>query len=206
MTSEDSALRQEDLTQRQAWALFLECFLLVLNPSHPEGIAIYAFVNRTLTQFHLRGLYDPLYILHEVYLRAFNLIWVKDERIRSLTPWIKATAFNVVRELSRKQRKTDSIEEVQHWEKASLSIEFEFNPNHEFTLIMLAYQRLLPEDQRILRLVLLDDFSYREIRAIYMAEGQEITEQTLRQKKTRALKRLRNNYHNLADHQDCCED
>lgn len=209
MSADDCRLHQQvKLTQAQAWKRFQACFLELIKPSHPEGITIYAFISRILSQFHLTSLYDPAYVLHETYLRAFDYICGnKNGRIHSPTPWIKATAVNVVRELSRRERKTDSTEDVKGWEQLEAQPSAtDFNVSHEITLIMLAFQRLPVEDQRILRLVLMEDRPYREIQQMYGSEGDDISEATLRKKKERALKRLRDIYHAMADQDDCSAD
>lgn len=206
MSSESSDLRQRDnLTREQAWLLYQESFLELLNPSDSEGITVYVFVNRLLQQFHLTGLYDPAYVLHAVYLRMHDYIWNRDGDIRNLTPWVKGTAINIIRELSRRERKTDSIEDINQWEQMNdPAASPQFNINDEFALIMLAFERLLPEDQRILRLATVEGLSYRDIRQTFVDQGQDIAEATLRKKKQRALKRLRDLYHQMANQEDCC--
>lgn len=206
MASDESSIQPQQLDSSQAWEFFLTVFLTVLRPNDPQGIAVYAAINRSLFQFHLQGLYDPAYILHEVYLRALESIWIKQQCIYRPIPWIKGAGYNIVRELSRQEGKTESLEDNQDWDYESQRYpESEFKPNVEYALITLAYQRLTPEDRRILKLCLVDELSYQEIRAIYAADGCDISSVALRKQKSRALKRLRDVYHSLAHQQDCCD-
>lgn len=202
-----SLSQQENLGLSEIWNLFLPSFLLVLNPTNPQGVTVHAFISRTLFQFHLQGLYDPAYILHEVYLRALDCIWIKKERIYNPTPWIKSVAYYIIRELNRKETRNDSLDAQEDWEaKYQLLQASEFKINRDYSLITLAYQHLDIEEQRILKLFVVDEFSYRDIRNIYAAQGQDFSDAALRQQKSRALKHLRDIYHSLADQQDCCKD
>jgi DNA-directed RNA polymerase specialized sigma24 family protein len=60
-------------------------------------------IARHLIHFRLNTIYEPKDVLNEVLLRAINKINSGDE-IPNLLAWCRSTAFNVIREWSRKEQ------------------------------------------------------------------------------------------------------
>jgi DNA-directed RNA polymerase specialized sigma24 family protein len=175
------------------WQQFQNEFLELIDPNTPEGIALYAFIKARLFQFRLGGLYDAAYILNETFIRAFNVI-KRGEAIRIPAAWVRQTAYNSVRELSRNVRKVDSLDDERSRQLESCCVD-DFNLGGELALIEFAFQHLSPEDQKILNLKVVHNLSWREIQRVFAQDGKTYTESALRQKKTRALKQLRRLYH-----------
>lgn len=79
-------------------------FEKLLRRDDPESYLLYAFLKRTLKQFHLDKFYEPNDILNEVYCRTIKAL-EKGTIIHSFSGWVRATGFNCVREFSRKEKK-----------------------------------------------------------------------------------------------------
>ena len=72
------------------------------HPDSSSGRLICAFVQRELRNFHLHDLYGIAYILNEAYLRGQQKIQ-DGVTIKNPKAWIRSTAYNVIRELSRRK-------------------------------------------------------------------------------------------------------
>lgn len=171
---------------------FVMGFLEAVDPKC-DGSPLLAFIQRSLRQFHLDSLYDEDSVLHEVFLRGLKSVR-NGKDIDNMQPWIKGAALNVIRELSRQEKKTVSLD-IQNFDfLESASVPSLDSYESDFWLVRRALDFLLPEDQEILRLVFLENLSYQEIQKHLLGEGRDISMSSLRKRKERALKRLRETY------------
>jgi DNA-directed RNA polymerase specialized sigma24 family protein len=142
-------------------------------------------------------------VLVEVYVRAHRLVHDEIAEIRTSSAWVRKTAHNVIREWSRKGKRSTTLD----WEVID---EREENREHKLALetdvatLDKAWRSLIPEEQRLLTLKITDNLSWREIAAVYATEGKIIPESALRKQKARALKHLRRLYHTLRPLTDFC--
>lgn len=184
------------------WSNFETEYLGLLDPEGPSGRSMFAFIRRSLRQFHLETRWSEACILNETYLRAYALIVEKRKPIQVPLAWIRVTAYNVIMELSRDQRKLISIEEnmLADWSRGvSATSHFDANSSltHDLDVLRKAFQNLESEEQRLLNLKIIEGLSWREIRNYLALEGKECTEAALRKQKERALRKLRSIYHSL---------
>jgi DNA-directed RNA polymerase specialized sigma24 family protein len=169
------------------------------NPRSSTGRLMYAFTRRNLTAHHLASFYTEAFVLNEAYIRGVKLI-NKGEVIQNPGAWLRSTVFNIIRELSREQKKSVSLDEqtleqVNAW---NVSHELEADWEADYRAVFTAFQMLDPPDQRLLNLKIVEIRSWREIREIMRVEGHgDHSEVNLRKKKERALIKLRKKYHSI---------
>lgn len=172
-------------------------FLELQNPESSSGRLLYVFVSRELRRFHLDSNYREAFILNEAYIRAIQRI-ATGEVIRIPSAWLRSTAFNIIRELSREHqnavsKSTPLEEDSPEAQQPTASPE---DLEDDFATLRIAFQMLAPRDQRLLNLKVVEEHSWREIREILKLEwGKDYTEAALRKRKERALIRLRKRYH-----------
>lgn len=157
----------------------------VLNGATDDVYLMLPFIAWKLKQFRLDHQYDPCDIFLDAYNRAVKAI-DKGEQIHNIPGWLKSTAFNIIREYSRKaqQIKTESME---HQQFADLSEPCITDEILEMRLawLLTALSELKMTDREILHLRM-QGLSYEEI-----AQQRGGTAAALRQKVSRLLKQLR---------------
>jgi RNA polymerase sigma factor (sigma-70 family) len=178
------------------WNDFCKDFAELLNPEHPSAVSLAYFIRRTLRQFHLTSIAESD-VLTEVFLRAYNLIVLGgDVIIRYPGAWVRRTAFNYIRELSRDHQRISSLE-FDLPDQESFHLIDQLILQADITLLKRALQELDPDEQRLLMLKMVDELSWAEIRILLAGEGKTVSEDALRKQKERALKHLRQVYHAL---------
>ncbi len=192
MTEFDSERKLQE-AYRLAWLKLQVEFSDLLKQDRSDWIKLCSFARLRLRQFKLDGSYDPAYVMNEALIRACEAIR-NGKSIEKPSAWLRATMMNIVRELSR--QKSDHIELD---ENSLEGLENSVAPDltEEFRWSKIAFRKLKPQDRKLLRLKIVNGLHWREIQEIYAAEGQHVSETTLRQRKTRALRRLRELYFDL---------
>jgi DNA-directed RNA polymerase specialized sigma24 family protein len=175
-------------------------FQELLDRDSSVGLTLWISVERNLTQFHLSGYYTEAFIINEVYLRAANYI-DQGGTIDNLIAWCRATAYNVVREQRRRDCRYHS------YDHNPLDLELlQAQPvllntaeiSEEYEIIRRAFALLSPTDQQLIHLSVVNGLSWREIHTCLVAQGQsDRNEAALRKAKERAIRRLRENYHEI---------
>jgi DNA-directed RNA polymerase specialized sigma24 family protein len=155
------------------------------------GIRLHAFVRKQLHLYHLNGVFSENDILHEMYIRWVKTI-AKGTEINNLQAWTYGCCLNIVRELLRKNQQTYNIEDydsIADLHSPSLDDE-EFK--RELNELQRHLQTLMPIDQIILNLNVIQCYSWEKVRAALEEGGYGSFETvSLRKRKERALKRLR---------------
>jgi DNA-directed RNA polymerase specialized sigma24 family protein len=189
-------LNLNDLASCAAERRKFENDFLELQDSHSSsGRLMYVLVRRSLWQFHLQGIYSEACILNEAYIRGCELIG-RGEVIRNSGAWLKQTAYNIVREWSRYERKSVPLEEhlladLQDFRSPEVL-------KDDLMTLRLAFQMLDAKDQQLLNLKICEGLSWKEIQERLQLQGQgHLTEALLRKRKERALTRLRKKFHAL---------
>lgn len=169
--------------------------------SHGESqdcIATWKFIHSRIIQFHLNC--DAHSVVNEAYLRGINTI-NDGKEIYSPLAWMRSTAFNIIRERSRKQNKVnydspflENYLDNIHIEADSITM---IDPEVKH-LLDAALTSLKPKEQEVLKLRWIDGLSWREIAYKLSCEAEQISEGTIRKRGGRALKRLRKKYQMMA--------
>ncbi len=153
-------------------------------------------------QFHLATQFEAHDILNDAYVRGKEFVR-SGGIIRNPHSWLKSTSLNIIREISRKQKKEQLIDpelaelipSLRVIEDSALTQE-DIDKNWKALLSSLkALSRTDSEGARLLRLKA-KGLSWKEIQQQLVKEdGEAPSESTLRQKACRAKKTLRKIYH-----------
>ncbi|NEP16184.1 MAG: sigma-70 family RNA polymerase sigma factor [Leptolyngbya sp. SIO4C1] len=177
--------------------------LEVLEKGNSYAYSTIATVRRHLYSFRLHQLIEPHEILFEAYLRGKET-QRRGEEIRNAHAWLKRTAFNIVREKSRKARQQNHLqfEDLEYCLGAPGSdLLDQLNLAYEIQLLYEALQEFAQEDsytEQLLRWRLIEQLSWPEICDRLAASGEEVpSSAALRQRVSRAKKRIRNILHGL---------
>ncbi|MDJ0719548.1 MAG: sigma-70 family RNA polymerase sigma factor [Prochloraceae cyanobacterium] len=157
------------------------------------------FIKRTIAQFNLKNV-DIYDVISEVYTRGEEKI-SSGEYIRNPGAWIRVTSYNVIREISRKQKKEIPVsqlinEDSSDNDSSELIDRFCFE-NHQksneldFNRLNQSLQLLDDKDRQILELKFFQNLSWKEVVNRLKSEGEIVKEATARKRGGRALERLR---------------
>lgn len=166
--------------------------------------ALFNGIKKKLRQFNFPD--DQIYeVINETYLRGIKLI-ESGQEIENSRAWIRATSLNVIREMSRKQKKQQSWDSnlIQH----QIAVEYshsrssENSEDEDLRLLELALKKLEPKDYKLIVLREIEGLSWKQLVSHLASNGEVVTETCARQRGKRALNRLRKNFFELnADHQ-----
>ncbi|MEM9485548.1 MAG: RNA polymerase sigma factor [Cyanobacteria bacterium P01_F01_bin.116] len=159
-----------------------------------DCIATWKFIYKKVHQFHLNC--DAYAVVNEAYLRGVKAI-ENGEDIRKPLPWVRSTAFNIIREWSRKQNRitTDSSFLENYLSNTTIDTELLTDIDTEVGYMLRAALSTLPTQEReLLTLRWIDGLSWREIATALSHDGKQVKEGTVRKRGGRALHRLRDKY------------
>jgi DNA-directed RNA polymerase specialized sigma24 family protein len=182
---------------------FDEAIVALFKSQNPNGYVTYAFIQRSLRQFHLEGSCSVDEIISEVYVRGVRLI-ASGKTIEKPLAWLKVTSLNVIRELSRSRCNQQQKHQPLDSDFTEHKI-FKQQPNDDvncdeaialkLAAIQASFTQLSTKDQAILLLRLQENLSGKEVGEQLAAAGLGVhNEVTLRKQGSRALKRLRKAY------------
>lgn len=180
----------------EEWKEFNDKIKELLHPESDDGIAVFVFIRQRLWQFHLNGSYDIAYVVNEAYIRAHKLIHSGKDPIKSLPAWLKQTALNVIRELSRQEHRYLPLEE-ERWVECEEQPPISNEDLRDEPPIGLAhaFRQLTPAEQDLLNWKIVADLPWKEVLRLYRDRyDTDCTEVALRKKKERALRKLRQIY------------
>ncbi|WP_424101950.1 RNA polymerase sigma factor [Moorena producens] len=166
--------------------------------------ALFNGIKKKLRQFNFPD--DQIYeVINETYLRGIKLL-ESGQEIENSRAWIRATSLNVIREMSRKQKKQQSWDSnlIQHQIalEDSHSLSSANSEDENLKLLELALQKLEPKDKKLIVLRHIEGLSWQQVVSHLASNGEFVTEASARQRGNRALKRLRNIFFEFkADHQ-----
>lgn len=190
----------QEWQQSNEWKKFEEEFSLLLDPASPSGASFLAFIRQRLRQFHLDRSCSSADILSETYIRAAKLIRCQGVEILNPPAWGRKTAYNIIRERSRQQQRFVQLEEstLSEAEQVPTYLDLE----GDLTIMAKAFQCLPPDDQNLLNLKIVESLSWREVQKVLAHKGQDVTEQSLRKRKERVLKKLKQIFDQLKGQTD----
>lgn len=202
MTHSDSSgpyrdeIREDYLIKKELDA-FNKVMEQVAGKGDRKAISLWVFTTAGLKQYNLDGQYDAAYVINEAYVRGVNAI-NKGYSITNHLAWLRQTGRNVTKELSRQRKREcpgmdmDSFPEdnsdAEVWGETPVRAA-------EYARMHQAFEALTPTDQRILHLKVVKAMKWKDIASVLNAEGhRRVTVEGLRQQKSRALKKLRQNF------------
>lgn len=177
----------------------------VLYSKGSEMFSIFAFIQRTLGQFRLKGVVDIPDVFNEAYMRGVEAI-NSGKKIAKPIAWLRATAFNIIRELSREWKERQKVSpDLLECSSLPLSPQDETlsteDLEYRLKAVWRAFQELSQQDREVLRLRMFENLSWKEISDRLTASGEFKSEEAFRVHGHRAIKRLRAKYHSLVEDQ-----
>lgn len=174
----------------------------ILGQGNSYAYSAISTIRRHLYSFRLKHLYEPDEILFEAYLRGKEA-QRKGEIIRNPHAWLKSTAFNVIRENSRRARQQQNhvvFEEVESRVSSAAGDMLDtLALDHQVSLLYKALREFAKEDahtERLLRWRTIEQLSWDEISTRLIALGEELPNNAaMRQRVSRAKKRIRHILH-----------
>ena len=177
----------------------------ILGGKNSYAFSAFAVIRRHLHSFHLEHLFDPNEILFEAYIRGKE-VQRRGELITNPHAWLKSTAFNIIREKSRKarQRVIVSYEEEEHSSEVESQSELleKIDLSHELKLLYKAlreFDKENPETAQLLIWRTIEQLSWDEIenRLRGINPDNVPNPATLRQRVARGKKRVRHILHSF---------
>jgi DNA-directed RNA polymerase specialized sigma24 family protein len=176
----------------------------ILGKSNPQAYATISVIQRLLAQYRLTSHTEAYEVLHEAYLRGKKKLKTGEE-IHNAHAWLKATAFHIISE--RKRKKRAGLKEPH--------VLAETMPDHRENLLQqhiiseeleLLYQALTileseePQTTQMLYLKTVEGWPWSRVREWLYSQGEAVSnEAVLRQRASRAKKRLREIFFQLID-------
>jgi DNA-directed RNA polymerase specialized sigma24 family protein len=177
-------------SRRRLDAVFQDLF----SKGSQEARKLLAYVQRILYQFGINRAYEPRDILAEVYGRAVRLT-DRGEEIRLPMPWIRRTAYHVVRELKREMVRVVDPDLVQEpvWQGNDPITEIMFR--EDWRAMQNAFEKLDVSEQNLLVCRVVRGLKWGDVNDCLVELGEpQRTEHVLRQRGFRALRKLRTIY------------
>ena len=173
---------------------FDEAINHLLSSDSQTCLATLGFIQAKLCQFNLDC--DINVVMNEVYLRGVKFV-ENGKEIRSPFSWIRGTALNVIREMSRRQKKitvNSSLLEV-YLDTTSVEPEPEgLFGETEWSKLESVLTKLRPDEQNVLNLRWVKGLSWKDVAQALSKNGQEVQEGTARKRGGRAFGHLREKY------------
>lgn len=178
----------------------------ILKKADKSALDLWMVTTKALRQFNLHHCYSEAHILTTAYLRGVDAI-NKGKPIVNPHGWLRVTAFNYIRELSRDQKKRVELDEdnenqwLQHNDGYGGADQEDYISTHAEAIkhLQVALKRLKPIDQRIMTLKVIENQPWKEIRNILVKEGySSLSETALRKRKSRVIEALRHQCQNNA--------
>lgn len=178
----------------------------ILDKDSAIAYSIVTAVKRMINRFHLTGV-EPHELLIRAYLRGKDALKA-GKQIHNAHAWLRSTVYNIVREDSKRRRKTcahdpswientcgDTREDPQ-----TLAIEEEIAA--QYVALYQSLQRLKLEEPQVFFLIEerhVGSKSWQEIELSYATASGEVgvSQAALRQRYSRGLKRLRKFFHEV---------
>lgn len=182
--------RKLELIKRQFWDDVSELFRV----GNPRGAGLLKFIRQRIKQARVNR-WDEQELLIEACLRGVEYIEKNRQEIKYPASWLRKVVVNIIREEVRKNVQNDRVVSNISIEKSSeedISSENELERALEHLNISL--ENISSEDQELIELRFFRKLSYKEIQKYLDERGCIYRMDTLRQKMSRALKRLRKEY------------
>lgn len=171
----------------------------ILEADSPYAYSTLTTIQRYLIQFHLQARWEAAEILSEAYLRGQDLI-SRGTSIYNPHAWLKRTAYNIVREKVRHSQRQiptcrEMLEAVPSPDRDHLG---KLDLEAEIDALWQALDQLAQDDPDTMQLLVwrfLEERSWQDIQASLQATGTTVSDVALRQRASRAKKRLRQFFH-----------
>lgn len=169
---------------------------ILKNKSEFASTATY--IQRLIGQFKLSTIFEIEEIFNEAYIRGLDYIERTGNEIKVPEAFIKRTSLNIIREKKRKQSKYQGVDTNSYQDAlpADEVINDFFSENYseaQIELLKLKLEELnnfKPQDFDLLWYSVVEDKSAKEIVKLLSTQNSKLTASTVRQRKSRTLRKL----------------
>lgn len=178
----------------------------ILNPENTHAYSVLLAIQGWLVQFKLIGRHEAHDILNEAFLRGVTYCKTKGPIARP-HPWLKRTAYNIIREWSRDHRRQVPMDpqKLGHClldeEGATNQLATQIAIERQLQTLNQALRQLKrekPEEYQLLDLFHFKGLSWTEIRQLLYGNDETTpNEVALRQRLSRLRRRLRRLFHKV---------
>ena len=174
----------------------------ILDKNNPHAYSTIAEVGHHLWRFGLFSYIEPVEILTEAYLRALKAI-DQGIQIQNYRGWIRGTAFNIVRERFRQAGNEFSTDPQAGCFDRLSEPEHDRDVQHDrnFAILREAFEKLRATEPDVAELVdwrIIGNLSWADIdQRLRERDGESPSVEALRQRATRAKRKLRLLFHEL---------
>lgn len=176
-----------------AQASFLSQVSEILSPHNSQGDSLLGYVRRTGQQLALSDV-DVREVISEATTRGLRHIQNRQEAIHNPQAWLRKVCAYILYDLVKDEKRTRELK-LKNTSSLDIGTPDSFSKiESEETrkALQVAFTQLSKEDQKILNLRFYEGMDYRDIQRYYFGKtGIEVKIPTLRQRESRALKRLR---------------
>lgn len=182
--------QQLELLQAQ----FLQEVSQILDPTSSEGDSLFNYIRRTKKQLVLNDL-EVREVISEAATRGLDHIRKKQEAIRNSQAWLRKVCSHIMYDMVKDEIRTRQLK-VKNTGTFEIPDSFSKIESEETRQALeAAFAKLSEEDKQILQLRFYKGMQYKEIQKYYFRKtGIEVKIPTLRQRESRALKRLRERF------------
>jgi RNA polymerase sigma factor (sigma-70 family) len=169
-----------------------EIFASLYKAKSPDSSALFSYIQRLLVQFRLKNAYEVKDIVVEIYARGIKSI-EQGKVIENPQAWIKRVALNVIREFRRAADKVqyNALDDQSPLIASENNMLSDLVYEDDLAIIRQAFNALSEQDKTILYLRIVEGLSWQEINLRLSYGDSSLSENYLRQKGFRALRRLR---------------
>lgn len=199
-TEHEQRLKIESLI-REFWNKVAELFRV----GNPRGLGLLNFIRQRIRQARLNG-WEETELLIEACLRGVEYIEKNCLEIRNPASWLRIVVTNIIKEEVRKNVQNDRVIHDVYIEDSS---EEDTSSDNELERALehlnISLENISSEDRELIELRFFRKLSYKEIQKYLNEKGNSISKlDTLRQKMSRALKRLRKEYKSGSENKNSC--
>ena len=148
-----------------------------------------------LKQYNLLGRYQPDDVLAEAIIRLHSAV-ASGKFIFNLKSWLQRTGFNYIREISRDQKKYNSVDTsfLEYTLSAENICQIALEQEESYSTVHRVLQKLDTKDRKLLEMRFFEGLSWEEIQARLIICGESVQVGTLRKRGERALNAFRDIY------------
>lgn len=171
----------------------------LFDDTDPDSLSFCASVTRMLRQLRLSGTYDAKEVISEAYTRGVKKI-TSGDRIDVPLAWLRGTCLRVTRELKYKQQRSDNPKFDPEDCMTENLVFSNLMLQEDLWALQLALQQLSLEEYRLLDARIFQCLSWEEVGELVLNPNNlPLSPGTARQRGSRALKKLRQNYHKIRE-------
>lgn len=172
---------------------FLSQVSEILSPHNSQGDSLLRYLTRVGQQLALNDI-DTQEVINEAVTRGLLYIQRRQQAIHNPQAWLRKVCSNILYDYVKHEKRNRQLK-AKNTNSLELEISDSFSKieaEETQRALRAAFTQLSKEDQKILHLRFYEGRNYKDIQRYYLGKtGVEVKIPTLRQRESRALRRLR---------------